>query len=247
MNANEVLKSYSAIFRKHIPVSDNPAFLFTVYQSLYRMFEFDNKSYNVLHASAAITPTGKTVIFGDDGEASKGKTFCSLLLAVKSNKFIADEYILLQKDTGCIFGNGDIPINLKEGVYDFLTKKYNLDLYDKKAIFANDYFQIVEETKPAFMIIPYLESDVTRVENFSEKDLLNAHKATLFGHNIKFNHPETDVVSLIKGNSNNPPEKTSGFLADYPDTLLDIPTFKAFLDEPDDIFNVVEDIESRLK
>lgn len=243
MHANISIQSYSQIFRKHIPVSSDPTFLFTTYQALYRMFEADNKDFYVFHASATITSNGHTIILGDDGENSRGKTLCSLILAISSGKYIADEYVLFERNTGCIYGNGNIPINLKEGVYEYLTKHHKIALLNNKVAFANDYFEIAEKVKPSFIVIPYLGAKQTRIDIPSNEEIIKLNKATVFGHNVKFNHPETDVVSLIKKNTDQIPNKVAEFLDEYDDIPPVLPIVKVYLKEPNDIVNIVRNIE----
>lgn len=243
MHANSIIQSYSKIFRREIPMGEDPTFLFTAYQALYRMFDYNNNAFSVLHASAAVTPRGNTIIFGDNGNDSKGKTFCSLILAINSEKYIADEYILFEKNTSLIYGNGDIPINLKTGTYNYLISKYGIELHNEKVAFANDYFKIVEKIKPSLIVIPYLGSEQTRVITPTKEESVLFYKATVFGHNIKFNHPETDLVSLIKAPTKKEPEKVTKFLEEYPDIISDIPLIEVHLKEPHDILAVLNDIE----
>lgn len=244
MHANNIIQSYSELFRERIPIASDPTFLFTAYQALYRMFDAYNKLFCVLHASAAITLNGNAVIFGDDGENSKGKTICSLILAISSGKYIADEYILFEKNTDLIYGNGDIPINLKEGTYECLTKNYKIILQNKRVALANDHFVVVRKVKPNFIVIPYLGAEQTRVDIPSKEEAVKLYKSTVFGHNIKFNHPETDVISLIKKNKDQTPEKVADFLDEYEDIAPALPIIKVYLREPMDIVKIVSDIET---
>jgi hypothetical protein len=164
---------------------------------LYRSFAAENKRYSILHASAAITRYGDCVIFGDDGCNSIGKTLLSLVTASNSDMFISDEYTLMDNLTENIYGNGDIPINLKKGTSELIKNLYNIQLKDKSLIFANDYFKIKSKVRPDIIIIPYVNSAYNEIVIPCNKEKASIIKSMVNGHNIKYLDERFDHFSIL--------------------------------------------------
>jgi hypothetical protein len=245
MQDYEVINAYSKVFREKLDSLNDLTFLFSAFQALYRLFGADNARFHVLHASAALSEKGNAIVFGDDGSNSKGKTICSLILATTSHKYIADEYVLYEDESGRIFGNGNIPINLKENVSAYLRESLSLDLGSERVAFAVDHFGIVEVAEPSFIVIPYLGSATTSIAIPEPDEAAKIFTATVYGHNVKLKHPETDLVSSIREmkGATSRRSRVKDFLKNYPRIVPPVPLVKVTLERPEDILKVVPAIE----
>ena len=126
----QIFEDYSKIYFK-IDWS-NPESVIYFHQSIYRLFSLVNFDYQILHGSATVTPSGKVVVFGDDGK-SIGKTTCAFEIARHSKKWIADEFILYHK--GRIFANDEYPLHFKDGSKDYfksINRKFNNWVYPRQ-------------------------------------------------------------------------------------------------------------------
>ena len=243
MDYPSIIRNYSKALKENIPLKDK-LLLLSIFQVMYRFFDAENSSYKVLHASAAISNEGNTILFGDDGKDSIGKTFCSLLLASKSSLYISDEYCLINPLTNSIFGNASIPINLKGETAKFFKDSGLKSFNNERIIFADDYFRESTESTIDFIVIPYMNSDKSKIEVPDSDETRYLYKSTMFGHNAKLLNPELDKVSLLTSKDTVDPINMSAALASYPDINLKIPLVKMYIKEPKDTFEMLEDIQN---
>lgn len=163
------------------------------HQSIYRLFSLVNPDYQILHGSAIVTPSGKAIVFGDDGK-SIGKTTCAYEVARHSKKWIADEFVLHHK--GRIYANGEYPLHFKNGAKEYfrwLKKDFHHWVYPKK-----EKWKIVDEAKLDAIICPVLSGkNEIRLLKFREAD--NARRTTAFAHMAKLIDPELDRLSIFTG------------------------------------------------
>lgn len=240
----DILLNYSKVFRKRLARSTDRLLLFGIYQTLYRLFAAGNLQYSVLHASAAVSPNGSCVVFGDDGAKAKGKTFCALELAIASGKFISDEYVLLRNRDNHIFGNGHIPINLKGETKDHFKAHHDLQLTTKPAVFANDHFTIIPEAEVNFVIIPYLETKRTELSLPTKNVQAELYRATAFGHLAKLLNPTLDRVSILTGEDTDKGVDMRNALEKFDNVEPPFPVYTARLKNPCDINELVKEIEN---
>ncbi|MFZ5424912.1 MAG: hypothetical protein ACOZAO_03870 [Patescibacteria group bacterium] len=208
------------------------------------MFDAYNTDFHVLHASSSVSESGKVVLFGDDGIFSVGKTFCSLLLAAQSGIYVSDEYCLLDKYTLGIYGNGDIPLNLKGDTASYIMESFQLKLKDSKVIYANDYFKIVPSSKINYVVIPYMCSEKSSIEPVSDTDQkASIAKGIVYGHNVKFLQPEFDRVSILRNEQGSLESNMSTLLNAYPVPNFPFDIVRMYVKNPDDILPMIKEIE----
>jgi hypothetical protein len=208
--------------------------LFVLFQMMYRLFAVENERYTVLHASCALTETGKAILFGDDGYKSQGKSLLSLALAFKSGFYVSDEHTILDNNSGEVFGNTNAPINLKAGTKETLEHSFEIKLKNDRIIFPSDYFPMVEKAKPSILIVPYLiHKEATRWVPLETKEKELVHKATMFAHDIKLLNPDYDKLSFLREGKLNELKDMKKILESYEKRDLNIPTFKLLINLKD--------------
>lgn len=243
-NYRQAVINYSQEIRKHFYKKVSSKKYLTIFQMFSRAFAIDNKDFLLLHASSAITKYGHTVLFGDDGANSAGKTLLSLATAAESKFYIADEYCLYDKKQNVLIGNGNIPVNLKTKTRPFILKKYNLDLGRGKIIFANDYFKIAGDKTLDLIIIPYLNSPSTNIIVPSKKEHLELLKATINGHRMKFFDRRLDH---LYSNGKNQSILFKKQLEEYTEEIpISTPVIKIFIKNFDEIPNLLNKIYSNI-
>lgn len=240
----EILASYSKILRGQLLDSVDNLLLLGICQALYRLFAVGNKEYFVLHASAALSPRGSCVVFGDDGVKTRGKTLCALEIATASGIFISDEYVLFRTSDKHVFGNGHIPINLKGEAENHFRKEHSLQFRNKKIIFADDYFKISSRVKVDFIIIPYLDANQTKLSIPVENKQVELYKATVFGHLAKLLNPHLDRTSILTRKDTEEKIDMRDALREFPDIKPPVPIYVAQLKRTCDINRLVEEIEN---
>ncbi len=216
--------------------------LLSLFQVMYRSFAIENRSYFVLHGSCAVTKYGNCVLFGDDGNIASGKTLLSLSTAAESGKYLCDEYTLIETKTKLVFGNGDIPINLKGDSSMFLKEEYSLILRDPRIIFANDYFKIIEKNILNLIIVPYMNANKTEVVIPVEEEKKMLIKSTLYGHIIKYLNPQYDHLTFSLKDETKSHKDLRSELQKFEDYELNIPVIKLFIKNVNDIKPTLEDI-----
>lgn len=245
MNENEVypkviaelINAYNSVYG----VVDNITYI-SITQSILRSFDALNSEFNVLHASAAVNKKGTTIIFGDDGNICRGKTFSSLYVAANSGKFISDEYVIFNKKSYDVYGNGSIPINLKGETAKFFEDKLNIKFKDSKVIFANDYFKIIDKCNAKVIVIPFFEQAENKLIEVEGKEKSELLKATFYGHNAKFLNPSLDRLSVIKQRDLNIPINMNEVLVNYPNVNGQLQVYKMYVKDLEQIPNLINEL-----
>lgn len=246
MNEVEIIRKYCQFYRENSLINKDRNLIANLVQATYRLFLINNTEFKVLHASTTISKKGNAVILGDDGNNSIGKTFLSLIISSSSKKYVCDEYTLMKGNE--IYGNKNIPIFLKDGVIEYLKNNKIMDLTPHNEIgylFSDEYFEVKDKIKPSFMVIPYLNSKESKFYEIKDAEKEKVLKATVYGHLIKLNHPETDRISVLK-DSNSVDRKVEDFLNNYNIPNFDIPIYSVHLTDPKEIIEVIDKIENIL-
>lgn len=246
MNEIEIIRKYCQFLRENSLINKDRNLIANLVQAIYRLSLMNNDEFKVLHASTAVSKKGNAVILGDDGNSSIGKTFLSLIISSTSKKYVCDEYTLMKGNE--IFGNKNIPIFLKDGVIEYLKDNNIMDItpYNKIGyLFADSYFEVKDIIKPSFMVIPYLNSKENTFYELKDAEKEIALKATVYGHLIKLNHPETDRISVLK-DLNSLDRKVEDFLKNYKIPNFNIPIYSVHLTDPKEIIEIIDKIEKIL-
>lgn len=233
----QIIGAYNKLYRQ----IDNITFV-SIAQSILRSFDALNSDFHVLHASASIDKNGRCIIFGDDGSVCRGKTFSSLLLSTESGQYVSDEYVVINKQTAEIYGNGNIPINLKGETAKFFKNKLNFEFKDNKVIFAKDYFKIIEKVKSEIIIIPFFEQDENEIDEVSGVEKEYLLKATFFGHNAKYLNPNFDRLSILRNTDLNTPVDMKSVLNAYENVNMDFKVYKMHVKDFKEITNLINAI-----
>ena len=245
MKPPDILEKYARYFRKtHAPRLSKKDLL-ALYQAFFRAFNFGNEKYSILHASAAMTKSGKCILFGDDGNMTEGKTLLSLALASVSGSYVADEYVLYDCLDNRIFGNTSIPINLKGQTASFIAKQYGIFYNSNALIFADDYYSITHDCNVELMVIPYMNSPKTEIINPSITEQKEIIKATYYGHMTKFLNPEYDHVSVLVSELEKEIDLRKS-LQECREILFPWPIIKVMIKDVEDIPAVIEELNKYL-
>jgi len=219
---------------------DDPLSTIGLLQALYRLLAFGNKDYYVLHASAALTPKGSAVAFGDNGVDTRGKTICALELAAASGKFIVDEFVLYRRGDGHIFANPVRPIHFKGNTYQHLREVHGIiEVPDQKLVDSRKLFTIVSDVPLAALVIPNLGTPQSSIEKLKGKDKTQVVKATAYGHLTKLLHPELDRSSILTKSDTSKPVDIRATLEEFPPAKIPVPVFRVDLKEPGDVVDLL--------
>ena len=243
MEQFEILKKYTDYFRETYYAKTGKREFLALCQAFFRAFDFGSDTSAILHASAAITSSGRGILFGDDGNITKGKTLLSLALASKSGCYVADEYVLYTRSDNKIFGNASIPINLKGETASFITEQYGISYKNDSMIFADDYYSIVDQCSVALMVVPYMNSSKTCVEIPSAAEKKKLMKTTHYGHRVKFLNPEYDHLSVLAPESEQKTDIQDG-LKIYSDIEYPWPIIKIMIKDIEDVPGIVEELNN---
>jgi hypothetical protein len=212
-----------------------------LFQALYRFLAFGNKDYLVLHASAAVTPRGATVAFGDNILSTRGKTSCALEIASLSGTFIVDEFVLYRVDDQHIFSNPYRPIHFKGDICKYLREKHGMNVKDTKLASPVGIFTIKTDLKLDALVAPYMDSETSKMLEMRGQERSDILKATAFSHLAKLLHPELDRSSLITGTDSSEVKDMKSVLKDFPDVDLAVPVYKVYLKSLEDLNNLLKE------
>jgi len=214
-----------------------------LFQAIYRLFAFGNKDYYVLHGSAALTSRGTTVMFGDDGRSTRGKTVCAVELALASQLFVCDEYVLFQVESGQVFANPHRPIHFKGITANHLKMVHNVDVGNQALVSPGALFQLVDKSILSLIVIPRLVSTLRFTSNLEEvggQERLEILRACAFGHLAKLVNPELDRSSLITRAYRDCAVNMEEVLSSFPLVDLSVRLYRANLAVPCDIVPLLE-------
>lgn len=200
-----------------------------MFQALYRLFAFGNRDYLVLHASAAITPQGSVIAFGDNTVSTRGKTSCALEIAALSHDFIVDEFVLYRISDKHIFSNIYRPIHFKGDICKYLREEHGIKVADAKFASSIDLFNIKTDVKLDAILAPYLKAEKSMLVAVPQPEKAEILKATCFSHLAKLLYPELDRSSLLTGTDSGDVKDMGDILKEFPEIELDIPVYKVYL------------------
>ena len=221
---------------------DNPLSTIGLLQALYRLLAFGNKDYYVLHASAAVTPKGSAIAFGDNGTDTRGKTVSALELAAASGKFIVDEFGLYRRKDGHIFANPARPIHFKGDTCKHLREAHNIPVPDQKLADSRKFFTIVSDRPLAALVIPNLGAPKSSIKKLEGNKKDKVVKAIAFGHLAKLLHPELDRSSILTKSDTTQPTNLLVALEEFPPAELPVPVYRVNLKTPCDVVKLLEPI-----
>jgi len=186
----------------------NPFNLIGILQATFRFVGFHSIKNNffLLHGSSAIF-NNKAICFADDGE-STAKTLSSVECALKSGKYIGDEFCFLDENYK-VTSYPLIPIHIRVRVKKYLKKIYknkmnrifNGVLRTKAGYFiqANNIFKIVNSKKLfAFVFVYFTKKQKPYFLKLNNKESKQAILKCVSAHLIKFFHPKLDRMQFIK-------------------------------------------------
>lgn len=208
-------------------------------QALYRLLAFGNKDYYVLHASAALTPKGSAIAFGDNGINTRGKTICALELAAASGRFVVDEFVLYRCKDGHIFANPARPIHFKGDTCQHLREVHSIKIPDQKLTDSRKLFTIVSDVPLAALVVPSLatpKSSIKKLEGIEKDQVI---KATTYGHLAKLLHPELDRSSILTKSDTSEPVNMQGALEEFSPAKLPVPVYQVNLKKPCDVVTLL--------
>jgi len=240
-NYPKILEQLVGAYNKLNGKVDNVTFV-SIAQSILRSFDALNSEYHVLHASAALDMKNRCIIFGDDGSQCKGKTFSSLFIASESRKYLSDEYVLINKNSSEVYGNGNIPINLKGDTARFFKDELEMEFKDNKIIFANDYFQIVEKIVSNILVIPFFEQAKNEIYEVTDEEKNYLLKATFYGHNAKYLNSNFDRLSILRNTDLNIAIDMKGTLELYPEVNMNFKVYRMHVKDLKEIPNLINSI-----
>jgi len=181
----------------------DPFNLMGITQALFRFaaIHLAQRGVFLLHGSTAVLDD-RVICFGDDG-SSTAKTLGSLEIALKSKRYVADEFCFFDINNRRVFGYSFIPIHIRPIVREHLKSFHNL-------VIPKEYYKQTEagefisqeklfETTPgklaALVYIHFLEGS-TQIKKLSQREAYRSFKFCMVSHIAKLLHPNLDRMQF---------------------------------------------------
>lgn len=182
----------------------NPFNLLGIFQAIFRFVGIYSVSNNVylMHGSASIM-NNQAICFGDDGK-NIAKTISSIECALKSKKYIGDEFCFLDLNNKKIFSYSFIPIHLRPEVKKHFLEEHNLILPSTKFqeneagyfIEPTKLFKIIKSKKLTAFIFPHLHNSPYKLKPLNGKQKEEAVSACISAHLLKLIYPFLDRMQF---------------------------------------------------
>lgn len=182
----------------------NPFNLIGVFQAIFRFAGIHSVSNNIylIHGSASIA-NNQAVCFGDDGK-NMAKTMSSVEYALKSKKYIGDEFCFLDLNNKKIFSYSFIPIHLRPEVKKHFLKEHNLilpftEFQENKAgyfIEPTKLFKVFKSKKLTAFIFPHFHNGPYKLKPLNGKQKEEAVSACVSAHLLKLIYPFLDRMQF---------------------------------------------------
>lgn len=177
----------------------DPFNLIGITQALFRFaaIHLATKGIFLLHGSAAVLDNN-IICFSDDGN-STAKTLGSLEIALKSRRYVADEFCFFDIKNQKIFGYQFIPIHTRPIVKSHLKSSHDLILPkdDYKVTGAGEFitqekiFETVSGRLNMLAYIHFSEEEPT-IERLSQQEAYSSFKFCITSHIAKLLYPSLD-------------------------------------------------------
>ncbi|MGC9048919.1 MAG: NUDIX domain-containing protein [Patescibacteria group bacterium] len=181
----------------------NPLVEIAILQILFRFANFVTfaKPYLLLHGSTAIWDNSKSIIFGDNGR-NIGKTLSAIEIALRSRKFVVDEFSIYDVENNSIWGINFLPIHIRNFCINYLNKKYKFHtkIVDSQLIKPSDLgLDVIPENQLSMVIYPdYQKYKKPTVDRLSLKESLKNLEILAASHLVKLLYPRYDRMSWVR-------------------------------------------------
>jgi len=181
----------------------NPFNLIGITQALFRFaaIHLASKGVFLLHGSTAVLDD-KVICFGDDG-SSTAKTLGSLEIALKSKRYVADEFCFFDVNNQRIFGYSFIPIHIRPIVRGHLKSFHNLVIPEEhyKQTEAGEFIsqdKLFETTPGKLAALAYIHFSErsTKIEKLSKQEAYRSFKFCMVSHIAKLLYPNLDRMQF---------------------------------------------------
>jgi len=182
----------------------NPFNLIGIFQAIFRFAGIHSVSNNIylIHGSASII-NNQAFCFGDDGK-NIAKTISSVECAMRSKKYIGDEFCFLDLNNKKLFSYSFIPIHLRPEVKKHFLEEHNLILPAAKFqeneagyfIEPTKLFKVFKSKKMAAFVFPRFHNGPYKLKPLNGKQKEEAVGACLSAHLLKLIYPFLDRMQF---------------------------------------------------
>lgn len=181
----------------------DPFNLIGITQALFRFaaIHLAIKGIFLLHGSAAVL-NNNIICFGDDGN-STAKTLGSLETALKSRRYVADEFCFFNIKNQKIFGYPFIPIHIRPIVKNHLKSSHDFILPkdDYKITGAGEFItqeKIFETVSGRLNMLAYIHfsGGKPKIKKLSQQEAYNSFKFCITSHIAKLLYPSLDRMQF---------------------------------------------------
>lgn len=171
-----------------------------IIQVIFRFAHFvaQDKPFLLLHGSTVLWEDGKSIVFGDNGK-NIGKTTAMVSVALKTKKFISDEFSFYDVEKNKIIGYDFLPIHLRKENIEIFNSQYKLNLGDKELINSSEInIENVDENNLSMVVYPeYSETKEPQVRKLLATESLENLQVLSFSHLAKLINPQMDRMSWL--------------------------------------------------